>query len=84
MKLSKHAQTRSQQRGIPTKLIKMAIIHGKPQRGKGGAQIYQLTKKDKNEIIAKMKRNIQVLEKSSNIKVVVSGDGEIITAYHDY
>lgn len=83
MKLSNHAKVRSQQRGIPNKLIKMVIIHGKPERGPGGANIYMLTKKIKNEIITRMKQNIQVLEKSANIKVVVSGDGEVITAYHD-
>jgi hypothetical protein len=84
MKLSKHAKIRSQQRGIPSKLINMVIDHGKPERGKGGAQIYLITKKDKNEIITQLKQDIQVLEKSLNIKVVVSADGEIITAYHDY
>ena len=84
MKLSKHAKIRSQQRGIPNKLIKMVIIHGKPERGPGGAHIYMLTKKVKNKIIMQMKQYIQVLEKSSNIKVVVSADEEIITAYHDY
>jgi hypothetical protein len=84
MKLSRHAKIRSQQRGIPNKLIKMAIIHGQSERGPGGAHIYMLTKKNKNEIITRMKKNIQVLEKSSNIKVVVSADGEVITAYHDY
>jgi hypothetical protein len=82
MKLSKHAQIRSQQRGIPNKLIKMAIIHGQSERGPGGAHIYMLTKKNKNEIITRMKQNIKVLEQAANIKVVVSDDGQVITAYH--
>jgi hypothetical protein len=84
MKLSKHAKIRSQQRGIPNKLIKMVIIHGKPERAPGGAKIYLLTKKLKNKIITQMKQYIQVLEKSSNIKVVISNDESVITAYHDY
>ena len=84
MKLSKHAQIRSQQRGIPSKLINIVIDHGKPEQGKGGAQVYRITKKDKNEIITQLKQNIQIFEKSSNINVVVSADGEIITAHHDY
>jgi hypothetical protein len=82
MKLSNHAKVRCQQRGIPNKLIKMVIIHGKPERGPGGARIYLLSKKMKNQIISSMKQNIQVLEQASNVKVVVSDDEQVITAYH--
>jgi len=82
MKLSKHAKIRSQQRGIPKKLINMVIIHGEPERGPGGARIYMLNKKNKNQIITRMKQNIQVLEKAANVKVVVSDDEHVITAYH--
>ena len=84
MKLSKHARLRLKQRGISSKQIKMVIDHGITKQGKGGTQIYQITKKDKNNIITQMKQYIQALEKSSNIKVVVSSDNAVITAYHDY
>jgi len=84
MKLSKHAKIRSQQRGIHSKLINMIINHGKPERGAGGAHIYMLTRRDKNEIITQMKQNIKILEQAANVKVVVSDNGEVITAYHHY
>ena len=78
--MSKHATVRSQQRGIPSQLVDMILKFGTPQRKPGSALEYKLTKRDKTEIIMRLKRFIQVLDKVTG-KAVLVVDDDIVTVY---
>lgn len=55
MYISRHAEVRCQQRGIPKDFIDLIINFSKPKRKPGGAFEYSLSKKDKNKIMNHLK-----------------------------
>jgi len=84
MKTSKHAEVRSQQRGISRDQIDLIISHGRKFMKPGGALEYRLLKRDKNQIISMLKEQINMVEKSVGKGVLVSNDNNevIMTVYH--
>lgn len=84
MKLSEHAISRSQQRGILLEIIDLISKHGTPTRRPGGALGYQISGKQRNGMIQDLKRIIHRLERSAGVVFIVSSDSpeEIITVYH--
>jgi hypothetical protein len=81
MTLSKHAEIRCRQRGIPEKYVDLIVQYGKPKYKPGGALEYTISKRDKNEIQRQLKKMITQLDKISN-KAVLVADNSIITVYH--
>lgn len=82
MQISKHAQSRSQQRGIRNDIVDIIIEHGTPVNKPGSALEYRLTKKKRADLITSFKKMINKLERTSGIAVLTGTDGQIITVYH--
>lgn len=80
MKLSKHAEARRQQRGIP--LIGLDIIqkHGRIQNAPGGAQKVFFGRKEWQMAISDLKRTIQLMDKLRNGTMIIEGD-YVLTVY---
>ena len=58
MKITKHAQTRSRQRGIPTSEIDLILKYGKTKLKPGGAEEIGIPNKYRNTIIIELSRLI--------------------------
>ena len=74
---------RCQQRGISQDQVELILAYGQQSRRPGGAWEVRLRKRDKDRLIAMLKRQIQLVERAASTSVVVSGDWEhVITTYH--
>jgi hypothetical protein len=63
--------------------VELILAYGQKSRRPGGAWEYRLRKKDKDRLIAMLKRQIQLVERAVGTGVVVSGDWEhVVTTYH--
>ena len=82
MNLSKHAQVRGKQRGIPRNVIEIIYEYGTLKKKPGNAIELEVTKKQKNKIVSELKRLIQNLDKISNKALLVSSEGKVITVYN--
>lgn len=82
MRISKHALTRSQQRGIPESVTDLILEYGEPTIAVGNAMKYEVSGKTINSLQRKVKLLINEIERMKNKVVVVSDDGIIITSYH--
>jgi len=83
MKRTRHAITRSQQRGIKNNHVDLILQHGTPIRRPGNVMEYRLHKKDKMKIIENLKRDIQNMDKCTSKAVLVDNNTrEIITVYN--
>ncbi|MCF7859981.1 MAG: hypothetical protein K9N07_11785 [Candidatus Cloacimonetes bacterium] len=81
MIVSNHAVARSNQRGIPLKILNLIIEMGTPIRKPGGAIEYYFRKKDKIKLQKELKRIIQNIDKAEG-DAVLTINGKIITVYH--
>lgn len=83
MMKSNHVEVRCQQRGISQDQVDLIVAHGQKCRRPGGAWEYRLRKKDKNELISKLKKQIHMVERSVGKGVLISYDQEtVVTTYH--
>lgn len=82
MRKTKHASARCRQRGISEEVVDLIVRYGRPRSRRGNADVFILDAKDRNEMVAQMKRAMKTLERSHEIAVVASEDGDIITTYH--
>lgn len=81
--MSKHAKIRTQQRGISRKLVEIITLLGEPIKRPGNATEFRINRKDKNNVIKLLKEIIHLLDKSSNVSVILDSDmDEVITVYH--
>ena len=81
MNITKHAQTRSRQREIPSSEIELILKYGKTKLKPGGAEEIGIPNKYTNTIIIELRRLINKFEKIRDKKVLVK-NGTIITVYH--
>jgi len=82
MIISRHAQIRSQQRGIPESITELILEHGEPTIAVGNVMRYEVSGKMINSLQRKVKLLINQIERMKNKVVVVSDEGVIITSYH--
>ena len=83
MKISNHANIRSQQRGIPKDYIDIILKYGTPVRRQGDTLEYRLHKKDKERTTNHLKQLIQSIDKCTANAVLVDSDmEEIVTVYN--
>lgn len=83
MKISNHANIRSQQRGIPKDHIDIILKYGTPVRRQGDTLGYRLHKKDKERIIKHLKQLIQSIDKCTGKAVLVDSNmEEVVTVYN--
>ena len=82
MDMTKHAEMRSQQRGILPDAIDLIVQFGRPTRKPGNVLEFRLDRRDRGRIITHLKRQIQSIDKTLNKAVLVDAEKqEIITAY---
>lgn len=81
MTISDHAIARSNQRGIPQRVLDTIIEMGTPIRKPGGAIEYLFRRKDKLKLQEELKKFIQNIDKAEG-DAVLTIDGKIITVYH--
>jgi len=77
-----HAQTRLQQRAIPGAAVDALLAYGERRRHRG-ADIYYLSKAARRRVAGALgKECYNRLSRSLDTYLVVSDDGQIITAAH--
>lgn len=80
MDLSKHAQKRKRQRGFSTFMLGVIENYGRYKRAPHGGMEVFFGKKESQDLIKELKRDIQLVERLSGSKIIFS-DNEIITMY---
>ena len=80
MNLTRHANTRMQQRGFSQFTVDMILQHGSQVEAPAGAIKLSIGKKEHQRIVSEMKRAIQAMDKAKGGSLIISGDN-IITAY---
>ena len=81
MKITKHAETRSQQRGIPMEAIELLYNHGDLTKKPGGAFEVKLLNKTRTKLLSDLKYLQNIIEKASKNVIIINGEN-IITSYH--
>ncbi len=80
--MTKHAQARSQQRGISPMMIDLLFQFGVKESAGGGATKIFLNKEAKRKLSAYAGRLASHLEQHLDIYAVVGRDDEVITVAH--
>ena len=84
MRVTRHAQIRSKQRGIPKGAVNLVITYGIGQKVCGDATKYLLDKRAIDHGIHELKSQIQTMEKLKTLRVIVADDEQdVITVYHE-
>jgi hypothetical protein len=84
MQLSKHAQTRVQQRGIPPMLIDLLIQFGSSERAGSGVSKMYFDKPSRRRVKAYAGRLGSLLDEYLDVYAVVTDDMTVITTGHRY
>ena len=79
--LSRHAETRLQQRGISERTLDYLQEYGEESYAPGGAMKITLSRRARNAIIQKLKKDIQWIERTSHV-VEIQKDGLTLTVYN--
>jgi hypothetical protein len=82
MTMSKHAEERSQQRGIREDAINALLKDGVCERAPGKADAYTLSKKETMKLICEHKYEIHRLERAMG-RVVKVKDSTVVTVHFD-
>ena len=82
MEFTHHAQTRLQQRGIPTEAVDALLAYGNSRRHHG-ADVYYLDRQARSRAKAGLGSHLfSRIEKALDSYLVVGDDGAVITAAH--
>lgn len=82
MYMTQHAQTRIQQRGIPSSAVDAILAFGCRKRHHG-ADVYFLDRQSRSRVANSLgRKQYAKIERSLDSYLVVSDDGAIITAAH--
>jgi len=79
--LTAHAKKRMQQRGFSGHALDMILHYGRYTMAPGGAIKIFFGNKDHQELVACLKKDIQLLDKAKGGTVILSEDGMILTTY---
>ena len=80
MRLTKHAKTRSRQRGFSAFSLRIIMEHGRREKAPGGATRLFFGKKEHQSAVGELKRTIQILDKVKNGTMIVS-EKDVLTVY---
>lgn len=83
MEWSQHARARSRQRSIPEECVDLILKYGTARRRSGRTFEVQIKRRDKDRIIQKLKKMIDLVEKSSRKAVLVDGQMKTIITLYD-
>ena len=82
--ITKHAQIRSKQRGIPREAIDLIVLYGIAEKAPGNSTRRYLNKLAMDQRIHELKQEIQMIERLKRIRCIVSNGTEtIITTYRE-
>ena len=81
--MTRHAQTRSRQRGFNMLIMDIITNFGHDEPAIGGATKIILGKKESQQIIGEAKKLIQLLDKINKVTLIVK-EGRIITMYKNH
>jgi hypothetical protein len=79
--LTAHAKKRMRQRGFSDHSMDMIVNYGHYEPAPGGALKVFLGNKNHQELVARLKRDLQLLDHAKGGTVIVSKDGIILTTY---
>lgn len=84
-KISEHAKTRMQQRGISAEAIEWLLAYGETIHDHHGAEVCYFTKRSRHNMATDLGQSIMKrYEKFMNSYLVISADGAVITIGHRY
>lgn len=74
LKMTNHAEIRIKQRGIPREIVSIIMGFGIAEGAPGEATKYYLRNQVADELIREKKREIEMIERSKNIYLIISND----------
>jgi hypothetical protein len=80
MNLTRHAQKRKQQRGFSISMLRVIENHGRYKKAPHGVMEVFFGKKEAQNLIRELKRDIQLVERLTGSTIIFS-ENEIITMY---
>ena len=83
MKMSKHAQKRSQQRALPPEVLDIIMKHGRVSPAPGDACKLFFGNKEYSRAISDLKKMMTVLEHAKGGTIIL-GDDKIVTVYKQH
>ena len=83
MNKTKHFMKRQQQRGISNNLLDIIEKEGKYLRAPGGVVKIHLGNREYQNLVAKIKRFLQILDKAKGGTIIID-DSDILTTYKKY
>lgn len=83
-RLTKHAEERLQQRGIPPLMLPIVMAYGQEQYQKGGTTVWVLPKKSAKRLRRELKDLLSRMDALSDTYFVENDAGTVITAGHQY
>jgi hypothetical protein len=79
--LTEHAKKRMRQRGISSHTMDIIVGYGRYQPVLGGAIKIFLGNKVHQELVSRIKKDLQILDNAKGGTLILSADGQILTIY---
>lgn len=83
MKMSKHAEIRSQQRALPQDVLEIVMKHGRILNAPGGAYKLFFGNKECALAISELKKMMKVLERAKG-GTLIFGEDQVVTVYKQH
>jgi len=80
---TRHAKERAQERGIPQSVIDLVLMHGTVETQEDGTEKATLRASDKKAATHRLHRKLQLLDKASDVVVIMNGN-KAITTYREF
>lgn len=81
MHITKHAEMRCQQRGIPREIVEVLLLLGQSHKRPGGVTELRISKRDKSEFLRGLSRVKQLVERAAATIIIAGDDDVVVTAY---
>jgi hypothetical protein len=79
--LTKHAKKRMRQRGFSGYTMAMIVNYGHYEPAPGDALKVSFRNKDHQELVSRLKKDLQILDNAKGGTLILSADGQILTSY---
>lgn len=81
MYITRHAESRCSQRGIPREAVSILAKYGEVGHAPGDATKLSIPRRYKSSLVSELKRLIQSIERASDAEIIIAEDGAVLTAY---
>lgn len=82
MRYTRHVRERAQERGIPQSIVDLVFEYGTVEPEGDGLDKARLRPSDKKAAARQLHRKLQLLDKASDVVVIVDGN-KAVTTYRD-